>query len=128
MSGLTAYRRILAIAFLMIGLISIFAPARFASLYGLDFASPVGAASLAAILGGGELAIGLALAAPRYVGLTETGIIRFVALLLACVAATRLLWLAVFGVWSVGILAELALELIVIGLAIWLLRGRTVPA
>lgn len=124
MSGLTAHRRILAIAFLLLGLISIFAPGRFAGLYGLGLEGPASAASLAAIMGGGELALGLALAAPRYVGLSEVGVVRFVTLLLTCVAATRVLWIVVFGVWTLGILAELILEVIVIGLSLWLLRDH----
>jgi hypothetical protein len=119
--------RLAGIGLILLGVATAFNPHLFTILYDIGLNSTTAKTVLAAIIGGGEIGIGIALLL-SFEKESEAMLIeartklRFNSLIIAAIVAVRLCWTVFHGNFNYIVIGEVIIELLLLGALLWVWR------
>ncbi|MEO9971987.1 MAG: hypothetical protein ABJG15_19490 [Hyphomonadaceae bacterium] len=105
---------VMGLLFLLMGAVTFISPAIFTSLYGLGLPTPESRVAIRAIIGGGELSLSFIFLFGNRFGFSDVIRIRLALVTFAGVILFRLGAIAMEGTYSVSLLRELLIEIIIL--------------
>lgn len=119
--------RLAGIGLILLGVATAFNPHLFTILYDIGLNSMTAKTVLAAIIGGGEIGIGIALLLsfekePEAKLIEARTKLRFNSLMIAAIVAVRLCWTVFHGNFNHIVIGEVIIELLLLGSLLWVWR------
>lgn len=119
--------RLAGIGLILLGVATAFNPHLFTILYDIGLNSTTAKTVLAAIIGGGEIGIGIALLLsfekePEAKLIEARTKLRFNSLMIAAIVTVRLCWTVVHGNFNNIVIGEVIIELLLLGALLWVWR------
>lgn len=119
--------RLAGIGLILLGVATAFNPHLFTILYDIGLNSTTAKTVLAAIIGGGEIGIGIALLLcfekePEAKLIEARTKLRFNSLMIAAIVTVRLCWTVVHGNFNNIVIGEVIIELLLLGALLWIWR------
>ena len=114
----------MGLLFVFMGAATFISPAIFTSLYGLALPTPESRVAIRAVIGGGELALAFIFLFGNPFGFSDIIRARLALIVFAGVILSRIGAIALEGVYSVLLLCELGIEIIILSVLVFFARKR----
>lgn len=113
---------VIGLLFLILGAATFYYPDLFTILYGVELPTPESRVAIRAIIGGGELGLGICFLFGTRYGLTNIALTRLALTVFCSVVLARVIAIFLERSFSLTLLRELAIEAVILFILGWLAR------